>query len=147
MSKIDPLLLKKEIGRRFKEFRKAIGKKQVELAKELHVYQSTITNIEVGKTFPRAHYLYHWQNQYNLNINWIVTGTGDMFSPVQEKKLIFPYLSLLYCHIRERDPKYEQYVELMSLMVIPFVEQIILAKLEEIKLIAKEEIDSFLKQR
>jgi hypothetical protein len=48
-------------------------------------------------------------------------------------------LPLLFCHIKENDPRFERYVELIRLMRISFVEQIIFAKLEEIKAIAKDE--------
>jgi DNA-binding XRE family transcriptional regulator len=47
--------LKKEIGFRFKQFRQAIKKNQYELAVELDINQTSVTNIEKGKTFPTAY--------------------------------------------------------------------------------------------
>jgi DNA-binding XRE family transcriptional regulator len=44
--------LRKDIGLRFKEFRKYIQTNQYELAKKLNSCQSTITNIETGKIYP-----------------------------------------------------------------------------------------------
>ena len=71
--------LKKKIGDRFKKFRKAIDKPQHHLAEELDVFQSTITNFELGKTFPNSGYLFHFFEKYGLNIHWLFTGEGFMF--------------------------------------------------------------------
>lgn len=121
------LTVKQQIGQRFKKFRETIGKTQVQLAKEFNVYQSTITNIEVGKTFPNMKYLHQMGITYQLNADWIVNGRGGMFdeSPPFPKTLIDKYSSLL------------------NLMEIPVVEQLILARLEEVKVIAREDIKRF----
>lgn len=118
------LPIKEQIGQRFKKFRETIGKTQVQLAQEFNVYQSTITNIEVGKTFPGIKYLHQMGEAYRLNADWIVNGRGGMFdeSPPFPKNLI------------------EKYSNLLRLMEIPVVEQLILARLEEVKVIAREEI-------
>jgi len=83
MKKIDNYL-KTNIADRFTIFRKSIGKTQLELATELHIYQSTITNIEKANTLPRINYLHYLYENYKLNIQWMVTGKGKMF--VQDKK-------------------------------------------------------------
>jgi hypothetical protein len=49
-------------------------------------------------------------------------------------------------HIDENDPRVEGYVEFNSLMGIPVIEQLIFAKLEQIKIIAEEEIKSFFEE-
>jgi transcriptional regulator with XRE-family HTH domain len=139
--------MKKEIGKRFKEFRQAINKTQHELADELNVNQSTIASIEIGKIFPVIPIQLFLNQSYNLNINWLLNEKGEMFLTAEDKKSKeskFPGLPLLFCHIKENDPRFERYVELIRLMRISFVEQIIFAKLEEIKAIAKDEIKSIL---
>jgi transcriptional regulator with XRE-family HTH domain len=144
MSKKSPLSIKKEIGKRFKQFREAMGNTQAQLARELGVYQSTITNIEVGKTFPGLKYLHHFQKSYLLNVNWLLNGVGEMFGVEQARP---PAVSLIPCHIPEKDPRFAKYAELIDLMQVPVVEQVVLAKLIEIKVIAREEIEKFLKLR
>jgi transcriptional regulator with XRE-family HTH domain len=137
--------LKKEIGMRFKEFRQAIKKKQDELADELNVCHTTLANIESGKFYPKLKFQHHLYRQYHLNINWLLTGSGEMIiSPEKDSK--YADLPLLFCHIDEDDPRFERYVELKSLMRIPVIEQIILAKLAEVKLIAEKEIKSFFEE-
>ena len=138
-------LLKKEIGLRFKEFRKSIQKNQYELAKELKSFQSTITNIETGKFSPGIPFHNHLHLKYHLNLNWLLTGEGEMIiSPSGNSK--YADLPILFWHIDENDPRFEKYVELISLMRISFIEQIMLGKLEEVKAISKEEIESFFEE-
>ncbi|MCP4146211.1 MAG: helix-turn-helix transcriptional regulator [bacterium] len=117
-------LAKKEVGRRFRRFRESIEKAQYELAEELGISQSTIANIERGKAFPNINYLHNFYHKYNLNINWLITGEGEMLtvlSPVNAK-----------------------YFELFNLMQIPSIEHVILAKLIELKALLREEVRDFL---
>jgi transcriptional regulator with XRE-family HTH domain len=141
MKKENASIIKKEIGRRLKWFREAIGKTQTQLAEELHVYQSTITNMEIGKTFPSIKYLHYFYHSYGLNTNWLLSNMGDMF--VAEEEHTSLAASLLECHVPKKDARFEKYLELMDLMQVPEVEQIILAKLVELKVFAREEINQF----
>lgn len=121
------LSIKEQIGQRFRKFRETIGKTQLQLAREFNVYQSTITNIEVGKTFPGIKYLHLLGKDYRLNADWIVNNRGEMFddSPPIPTALI------------------KKYSNLLNLMQIPVVAQLILARLEEVKVIVREEIERF----
>ena len=121
------LSIKKQIGRRFKKFRETIDKTQKQLGEEFNVYQSTITNIEIGKTFPNIKYLHQLGKDYRLNAEWIVNGRGEMFD--------VPHLS--------PEPLAEKYSSLLNLLQVPVVEELILARLEEVKVIAREEIKRF----
>ncbi len=137
--------LKKEIGRRFKEFREFIKKSQDQLVDELQVSQSLIYYIETGKSFPGYPLQYYLHRRYHLSLNWLITGIGGMImSPEEELK--YAELTQLFSHIDETDPRFKAYMELKRLMNIPVIEQIIFAKLEEVKIIAAEEIEAFLKE-
>jgi transcriptional regulator with XRE-family HTH domain len=133
--------MKIEIGKRFRRFRESINKAQHELAAELNIYQSTITNIERGKTFPNIRYLIHFYKKYQLNINWLLTNDGDM--------LVYHYhtnpnaVSVMDCHIRYNDPKYMQYAELFNYMQVPEIEQVMLARLTETKALFRDQIAEF----
>jgi len=137
--------LKKETGMRFKQFREFINKNQTKLAEELQVPQDSISKIERGKTFPDLILQRYLNIQYHLNINWLIHGSGEMIlSPLKKKK----YLDLPehLSQIDENDPRYANYVELFKLLRVRFIEDIIFAKLTEIKVIAKKQIDSFFEE-
>lgn len=134
--------LKKEIGERFKQFRLAIKKTQHQLSREVNVYQSTITNIELGKTFIKIKYLHFFQCKYRLNANWLLSEQGEMF--ISDEPIAIPTsVSVLGCHISDKDPRFPRYVDLVDLMQVPVIEQVILAKLTELKVLAKDEILEF----
>ena len=138
---IQKLTIKKEIGRRFKRFREALGKTQSQLAVELGIYQSTITNIEVGKTFPSIKYLHYFHRKYRLNTNWLLSDEGDIF--LVENEPASAAIAGLDYHLQRSDAISERYAELLELMQLPVVEQIMMAKLLEIKVIARDEIEHF----
>jgi transcriptional regulator with XRE-family HTH domain len=141
----DNVTLKKEVGTRFKRFRESIEKTQAQLAKELNVYQSTITNIEMGKTFPGIRYLHYFQDKYRLNINWMLNGRGEIL--MTDEDLLPKAPSRINCHVPASDSKYKNYLKLMELMRVPLVEQIIMGKVLELEVIAKEEINSYLQRQ
>ena len=96
------------------------------MGQEFNVYQSTITNIEIGKTFPSAKYLHQLGKDYRLNADWVVNGRGEMFDDPHPP-----------------EPLVEKYSSLLNLIQVPVVEELILARLEEVKVIAREEIKRF----
>jgi transcriptional regulator with XRE-family HTH domain len=118
---------KEKVGHRFRSFREAIGKTQSQLARAFKVYQSTITNIEVGKTFPNIKYLQHLGQAHRLNADWIINDRGEMLVP----------LNTIPAAVLER------YSDLLALLQVPIVEQLLMARLEEIKVIAREDIQRF----
>jgi transcriptional regulator with XRE-family HTH domain len=135
-------VLKKEVGLRFKEFRLSIKKSQTKLADEFTVSQTTIASIENGNSFPGIPFQNYLYSQYSLNLNWLLTGGGEMILTGEKDSKTFD-LPILFWHIAENDPRFEKYIELISLMHMPCIEQIILGKLAEIKIIAEKKIKSF----
>lgn len=133
--------LKEDVGERFKEFRIDKKKPQHVLASELKVHQSTITNIEHGTTFPKINYLQYFYEKYGLNINWLVTGEGEMYMRGHPKA--GGVSRIMYPEVQYGDPRYDQYEDLTDLMQIPAVEQVILAKLMEARTLFREEVKQF----
>ncbi len=134
-------MLKEDVGTRFKAFRIDKKKAQHVLAGELNVHQSTITNIEHGTTFPKISYLFYFYAKYGLNINWLITGKGDMYlggqkDGKQTEKIYLPQLDY-------GNPIYNQYAELAHLVQVPAIEQVLLAKLTECKILFKDEVKEF----
>lgn len=69
---------KRDVGKRFRQFRQSIDLTQLELAKILGLTQTTITGIEKGKSFPSLTALSYLAEHYALSISWLITGQGDM---------------------------------------------------------------------
>lgn len=77
------------INERFAELRKACKKNQTDFGKVIGISRSGITDIETGRrnvTEKHLLILSNW-DEYNVNIDWLRTGEGDMFLPVETDTL------------------------------------------------------------
>ncbi|MBN2547504.1 MAG: helix-turn-helix domain-containing protein [Spirochaetes bacterium] len=69
---------------RFKAMRKALNKSQLDFSKEFNITQPVISDIERGISFPSKEIMKKLSTDYKININWLLTGEGEMFkSPDQ----------------------------------------------------------------
>lgn len=77
------------INERFKELRKACKKNQTDFGKILGLSVSGVSDIEVGRrsvTEKHLIMLSNWE-EYNINIDWLRTGVGEMFLPTETDTL------------------------------------------------------------
>lgn len=77
------------INIRFKEMRKACKKTQIELGKVLGISSSGVADIETGRRNVTEKHLIMLSNwdEYNVNIDWLRTGNGEMFLPSETDTL------------------------------------------------------------
>ena len=66
-------------GERIKKIRNNLGLTREDLAKGFGVGENFVGHIEQGRTIPTPHLLFLLCLQYNVNVNWIITGEGEMF--------------------------------------------------------------------
>jgi SOS-response transcriptional repressor LexA len=67
------------IGLRFKEFRKALNLTIEELATAIGKSKGALSKIENNQNIPKSDILVSFNKLYNLNINWLLSGKGEMF--------------------------------------------------------------------
>jgi transcriptional regulator with XRE-family HTH domain len=67
------------IGKRFKQVRKKLSLTQTKLAEVIGCKQATIADYERERISPSAKVLSIISKNYNININWLLTGSGEMF--------------------------------------------------------------------
>lgn len=72
------------ISENIKKARKHLNLKQNEFAKPLGVSGGQISAIELGKSGCSDSFLKLLELEYNINIEWLKTGIGEMFSPTQK---------------------------------------------------------------
>ncbi len=82
-----------EIGKRIKQIRKELRLKQTEMAEKLSVLNTYISEIETGKGNPGHGFFYKFATTFNVSLNFLFFGLGDMFvetdlkaEPVEEKR-------------------------------------------------------------
>ncbi len=72
------------MNNRFKELRQKLKLKQDDMARILNKSTRMIQYYEQGKFDIETDLLLKLQELYNINLNWLITGTGSMF--LEEKK-------------------------------------------------------------
>lgn len=112
------------IGRRFREFREALGMNQKEMAGVCTLTQASITNFEKGRVIPSVRHLLRLNRRFGLNIPWLLYGESSK-----------PW---------EKYDTRDYYVELEALYFnFPEIRLLLLARLEEAKKLFHDEIEAF----
>ena len=70
---------KKAIGLRLKLIRTALNLSQREFSGSLDISSSTICSTESGKGLPRHDVIYNLAAKFNVNIYFLLHGSGEMF--------------------------------------------------------------------
>jgi transcriptional regulator with XRE-family HTH domain len=80
-----------EIGMRLKDIRGQLHVTQREMAETLEIAPSYLCEIEKGNGNPGPELFVRLASEYNLNLNYLFIGKGDMFSetPLKIKKQEF----------------------------------------------------------
>lgn len=73
-----------QIGLRLKNIRGFLKKSQEELAQELKLTKQAVSNMETGKSSPSITTLDILLKKYDINLNYLVSGVGDIM--IQKEK-------------------------------------------------------------
>lgn len=68
-----------KIRERFHIFRKSIGYTQKQMAFEAGISRAFITHVETGKQKPSYEFLMKIVSKFNLSLDWLISGKGQMF--------------------------------------------------------------------
>ena len=123
---------------RLRAIREALKMSQAAFSKEVEVSLPTYVRYEATLMMPKVHILSLLIEKFNVNVEWLLTGQGDMFKPKEDPSFQKGKKILI------QDPRY---IELLELMEIPIIEQSILVKLLEAKQIFKHLIEAMKKKK
>jgi len=71
-------ILQMTVNERFKLIRNETGFTQEVFGESIGLKQSNITDIERGKAFPNFNIMEIVHKKFNVNLNWLICGTGKM---------------------------------------------------------------------
>ena len=75
---------------RIKELRKALGLTQNDFGNRLGLSPNTVTNYETGRRVPSNQVFIGICREFNVNEEWLRTGTGTMFNEMsQDEELAY----------------------------------------------------------
>lgn len=77
------------LAERLKLLRQELGLSVAKLAEKLEMSANTITNYERNERTPNATLFVQMNKKLNVNLNWFVSGNGEMFenNAEQDKQL------------------------------------------------------------
>ena len=78
--------LKKAIGQRMRNIRKALGYTQLKMVSSFDIGRANYSRIEKGDVFPGVKVLYTLREKFNVSLDWLITNTGKMFIQDRERK-------------------------------------------------------------
>lgn len=124
-------------GQRLKKVRKTLRMTQDKFSDVLGTAKSTYVRYELGEMMPKLQFLANLITRIRVDSNWFLTGSGEMFQreKVGDISLINPEAFTN-----------KRYLEMLKLMNIPEVEQLIMARLTEIKALFAPEIKEYLER-
>jgi transcriptional regulator with XRE-family HTH domain len=96
------------MNKRIKRIRKELGLSQIEFAQLLGASQSNISKYERDELRPTCDFLLGLNKKLNININWLLTGSGNMFvnNPEYEidTKSILKAVEIISQAIKKNEP-------------------------------------------
>lgn len=85
------------MDKQIKLLRKTLKLTQEEFSKKIGIKRNTLANYEIGRNKPIDGIIFSICRVFNVNENWLRTGEGDMFVPVDDLDMRMEYVSeLLY---------------------------------------------------
>lgn len=69
----------KEIGLRLQMVRKSLNLLQKDFARSLNISNASLSEMEAGNAKPRFELLYNITKRYNVNLNYLLHGEGEIF--------------------------------------------------------------------
>ena len=67
------------IAKKIKVVREELGYSQTDFSKQLSIPQSYLSAIEAGKKILTVKFCSQIHDQFNVNINWLISNSGNMF--------------------------------------------------------------------
>lgn len=67
------------IGARLKQVRLKLNLTQLEVSEKFTINQSSYSRMEKDLTEPNLLFLHNFSSTYSINLNWLISGEGDMF--------------------------------------------------------------------
>jgi transcriptional regulator with XRE-family HTH domain len=77
-------IIKEDIGRRLSKIRSSLGLSQQRMATLLNTGKMSLNRNERGQNYPNGGTLYELANQFNVSLDWLFLGRGNMFIGVEE---------------------------------------------------------------
>jgi len=129
--------LKKKIGTKIRELRETLGLTQAQMVENFKIGRANYSRIEKGEIFPNAEILHTLKTEFNISLDWLITGEGRMYP--SKKRSLTKELGLAKCG-REIDEL------IYHIANVPMIKHAVLGHFLEYKMKNDELIQKLLKE-
>jgi len=129
--------LRKTIGTKIRQLRESLGFTQVQMVESFDIGRANYSRIEKGEIFPNAEILHTLKTEFNVSLDWLITGEGRMHPP--QKNNLKKALGLAKCG-REMDEL------IYHIANVPMIKHAVLGHFLEYKMKNDELIQKLLKE-
>lgn len=126
-----------EFGKRLKQARKRLGLTALEMSTKIGIEKNSYYKYEDGGRFPKADILISLVKKLNINVNFLLTGKGNMFLEKSESTEK-PEFNDLFPDV----PFDKDILELISLLEVPIIRHSMLIEFYK----QRKEYRSFIKE-
>ncbi|MCK4957266.1 MAG: helix-turn-helix transcriptional regulator [Candidatus Cloacimonetes bacterium] len=119
--------MENSIASRLKYLREKFGLNQHEYASSLNTTQTVISRYEQGTRLPSVDYLLKVKEKYHVDMDWVLTGEGNMHSSAIERievERLREEVSSLKTELLDMKISNKQTLEKMSLAYEDFIERL-----------------------
>lgn len=114
------------IGKRIKELKKILKETSTSLAEKLGIPVRTIGSYERDEALPGIKFLNALIEYYHVNVNWLITGSGNMFL-TQKTEIDIAYIADLKNKLNLTDDEMKGLIDILDSdasrdMVMKFIE-------------------------
>ena len=99
---------------RLKLLRSTLGLTQEKFAERLNIKRNTVANYEIGRNVPIDAVVSLICKEFNVNEQWLRTGSGDMFKERSPSEEIGYYVEDLLEYDGHGNPFYDMIIEMMK---------------------------------
>lgn len=97
--------MSKELGLRIRSIRLQNEIPQAEFARTLHINEKLLAKIENGLEKPDAWLLFILESNHGINVNWLLTGEGEMIIKNGRSKKDLAYMLTIYDRLSKNSQK------------------------------------------
>lgn len=101
------------LSKRIKEVRKALNLTQEEFAKKMLATRPMIASYEINKVVPNELFLERICKEFNVNMDWLKNGVGEMFLSTDKDEEFYKFVAELT--LNERPELKETMLEIANL--------------------------------
>lgn len=132
-----------EFGKRLKDVRLTLGLNVPEMSSKIGIEKNSYYKYEDGTRFPKPEVLLGLIQNFNINVNYLLIGKGEMFIQNRQSEKIKPHFNDIFPNISAD----KEVIELINSLEVPIMRNELLVQYLLYKKKYQDFIEEYFKQK